>query len=605
MAEEKKKINFRRTVKNNIFMLKLIAKATPSMIVICIVSIVFQAINDFLLGTYIFMYALNALQAGIPLREILFTLAMMVTFAVVTTVVSYVYRYINRTRWPRLKAYITDMLQKKAARVDVACFEDPKFYDTYVKASGESTERAVAVLNNICEVLWSVINIAMTGTVVILIAPEFLAIAVVPLIVTLIIGKRRNRRKYDYNMETKEKARRRDYVRRTFYLKDFSKEMRLTDMHTVMFDRMRDSVRDMKDTVNKHGPTLMFYAYLFEFVFLVVVNAGSMVLALFKTLVKKTMLLGDCYVVINSLGNIAWALSYSGDTVMKLDENSLYIDNLREFLDYEIKIDEVETAPEAPVLETLELRNVDFAYTEDGDKVLSSVDLKISKGQRVAIVGHNGAGKTTLVKLLLRLYDPTSGGLYLNGRDIREYKLSSYRGKFDTVFQDYRLFAVSVAENVMLDKVDESEHEAVRDALRKSGIIEKIDSLENKENTIVTKEFDKNGAVFSGGEAQKISIARIFAAGHEVVIMDEPTSALDPIAEQEMYRNMFDACEGKTVIFISHRLSSAAMADRIYMFEKGRLIEEGTHSELLQKGEKYSDMWHKQADTYLDEEVTA
>ena len=134
----------------------------------------------------------------------------------------------------------------------------------------------------------------------------------------------------------------------------------------------------------------------------------------------------------------------------------------------------------------------------------------------------------------------------------------------------------------------------------------KIDVLPTALDSTVTREFDKEGAMFSGGEAQKISIARLFAGGQEIVIMDEPTSALDPIAEQEMYRNMFEACEGKTVIFISHRLSSATMADRVYLFENGRIIEQGSHRELLALDGKYADMWHKQADTYLaKEEVTA
>lgn len=173
---------------------------------------------------------------------------------------------------------------------------------------------------------------------------------------------------------------------------------------------------------------------------------------------------------------------------------------------------------------------------------------------------------------------------------------------FGTVFQDYQLFAISVAENVMLrGNITPSDKEAVKAALFKAGIYDKIMSLSNGVDSVVTKEFDSDGAVFSGGEAQKISIARIFAGSHEIVIMDEPTSALDPIAEEEMYRNMFDACAGKTVIFISHRLSSATMADRIYMFENGRIIEQGTHEELLMLNAGYARMWHKQADTYKAE----
>lgn len=153
--------------------------------------------------------------------------------------------------------------------------------------------------------------------------------------------------------------------------------------------------------------------------------------------------------------------------------------------------------------------------------------------------------------------------------------------------------------------ITERDKETVKAALKRAGIYDKIQSLPLGVDSALTKEFDSDGAVFSGGEAQKLSIARIFAGDHEIVIMDEPTSALDPIAEQKMYQNMFEACEGKTVIFISHRLSSAIMADRVYLFENGEIIEQGTHRELLLLGAKYADMWHKQADAYSDsEEVT-
>ena len=238
---------------------------------------------------------------------------------------------------------------------------------------------------------------------------------------------------------------------------------------------------------------------------------------------------------------------------------------------------------------------------------VDDLTLTIGEGELFSLLGVNGAGKTTLIKLLQRLYDPSAGEILLNGENIKNYRLSSYRNLFGTVFQDYRLFATTVAENVMLrGNITDEDRSTVKDALERSGIYNKIESLSNGVDSNVTREFDNEGAMFSGGEAQKISIARIFAGKQEIVIMDEPTSALDPIAEQEMYRNMFEACEGKTVIFISHRLSSATMADRVYMFENGEIIEQGTHSELLAMNAKYADMWHKQADAYADaEEVTA
>ena len=406
-------------------------------------------------------------------------------------------------------------------------------------------------------------------------------------------------------MRNKEVARQRDYVRRTFYLNDFSKEMRLTEMWKVMYKRMHSSVREMKEIVNKYGYKIMFFRYLFDFIFDVAVKSGTIIIAAFKTLVTKNMLLGDCFVVINSISNIAGSVNYMGDVFFKLDENSLYVDNLRDFLEYEVHIAENENAPLVPSLNKLELRNVTFGYESQERPAISNVNLTVSSGEKIAIVGHNGAGKTTLIKLLQRLYDPDEGEILLNGENIKSYRLSSYRNMFGTVFQDYHLFATTVAENVMLrGDITDKDRDTVKDALKRSGIIDKIESLPNGIDSSVTKEFDNEGAIFSGGEAQKISIARIFVGRQEIVIMDEPTSALDPIAEQEMYRNMFEACEDKTVIFISHRLSSATMADRVYMFENGEIIEQGTHSELLLMNGKYADMWNKQADTYV-EEVTA
>lgn len=605
--QKKKRIDWKRTFKNNGYMLGLIIKACPGVPILALVSTVFGSVHSFLLNTYLYQYALNALQEGKELKVILITLGCMFEYSVFYMLFQNISNCYFELKYPRVEAYIQNLLQKKAVEVDLACFESSAFYDTYVKATSEATNRAYTVMNNILDVIWITINVVAVGTLIITIDPIFLLLAFLPFLCTLLIGKKRNRLKYDYNMRNKEVARQRDYVRRTFYLNDFSKEMRLTEMWKVMYKRMHSSISEMKEIVNKYGYKMMFFRYLFDFIFDVVVHSGTIVLAAFKTLVAKNMLLGDCFVVINSISNIAGSVNYMGDVFFKLDENSLYVDNLRDFLEYEVHIAEDENAPVVPSFQKLELKNMTFGYEGQESPALTNVNLTVNVGEKIAIVGHNGAGKTTLIKLLQRLYDPSEGEILINGENIKNYRLSSYRNLFGTVFQDYRLFATTVAENVMLrGDITDEDRATVKDALERSGIYSKIESLSNGVDSNVTREFDNEGAMFSGGEAQKISIARIFAGNQEIVIMDEPTSALDPIAEQEMYRNMFEACEGKTVIFISHRLSSATMADRIYMFENGEIIEQGTHSELLAMNAKYADMWHKQADTYADaEEVTA
>ena len=219
-------------------------------------------------------------------------------------------------------------------------------------------------------------------------------------------------------------------------------------------------------------------------------------------------------------------------------------------------------------------------------------------GQRIAIVGANGAGKSTLVKLLLRLYD-AEGEITYGGVPIRSFSLREWRDAFAAVMQDFHLFAVSAAENVTLARRTEGDAERITHALQSAGIWEKL-SQNGGLDACMTREFDPSGLVLSGGEAQKMTIAHVYAKKNRFVILDEPSSALDPIAEYEMYRTMLDACAGCGVIFISHRLSSAVLADHIYLIDGGRVAESGTHEQLMEKGGIYADMFRKQAENYRE-----
>ena len=227
------------------------------------------------------------------------------------------------------------------------------------------------------------------------------------------------------------------------------------------------------------------------------------------------------------------------------------------------------------------------------------MNLTIRAGDKAAVVGYNGAGKTTLIKLMMRLYDPTEGVILYNGVDIREYDPAAYRQHIGTVFQDYRLFATSIAHNVMNGDYDATAHrEVVLDALGKSDFTAKLETLPDGIDTHLTREFREDGTNLSGGEAQKVAIARVFAADYPIVIMDEPSSALDPMAEYQLNQSILHHTEDKTVVFISHRLSTTRIADTIYMFEKGELVEQGSHEALLRQDGKYAEMFRLQSEKY-------
>ena len=231
------------------------------------------------------------------------------------------------------------------------------------------------------------------------------------------------------------------------------------------------------------------------------------------------------------------------------------------------------------------------------------MNLKFNKGETTAVVGKNGAGKTTFVKLLLRFYDPDEGVILYNGVDIREYSIKSLRDRLATVFQDYKVFALSVGENVICKEVEgEDDKENIILSLKNSGAYECVEHLPQKEDTVLTREFDEKGTGLSGGEQQKVAAARMFARDFDLAILDEPSSALDPIAEYKMYESLIAATEDKTVVYISHRLSSAVLSDKIYVFSGGTVAEEGTHDELMSSQGIYSEMFTLQASSYKQSE---
>jgi ATP-binding cassette subfamily B protein len=222
----------------------------------------------------------------------------------------------------------------------------------------------------------------------------------------------------------------------------------------------------------------------------------------------------------------------------------------------------------------------------------------IKKDTAIALVGHNGAGKTTIIKLLMRLYDPTEGMILVNGHDIREYNLRAYRSLFATAFQDYRIFAGTVRYNLLMGRTLDDEEESISKALRLAGIYERVMNLPKGLDTILTREFDDDGAVLSGGECQKLIVARAFLNPAPIAIFDEPSSALDPISENELFNNIVQNAKGRLTIYISHRLSCVKDADYIYMLENGEIIEQGRHMDLLTKEGPYAQMYHMQEKNY-------
>ncbi|MDE5598881.1 MAG: ABC transporter ATP-binding protein/permease, partial [Lachnospiraceae bacterium] len=284
-------------------------------------------------------------------------------------------------------------------------------------------------------------------------------------------------------------------------------------------------------------------------------------------------------------------------------ETSLYVQRIRDFLAMQPELVSEKKLPVTGGAKEIEIRNICFEYGKTGEgkaQILNDISFAIRPGEKIAIVGYNGAGKTTLMKLIMRLYDPVSGQIMADDIDIRDYDLQDYRKSIGTVFQDFKIFAGSVKENVLMDIATPGiSEEPIRQALVHSGLAERLTALPNGMDTMMTTEFDKEGVNLSGGESQKLAISRVFYKDAGLIILDEPSSALDPIAEYLLNLAMLEMAEHRTVIFISHRLSTTRLADRIILMEDGKIVEQGTHDSLLRAQGKYAKMWNVQAGQYL------
>ena len=595
---EKPKISFRRTVSNNLFMLKLLHKASPGRIAIEMGLWGLEALVAFFSWQYMLRHIVNGIEEGRSFRDLALLLVAMTALNVVLVFVQQLwYQVFAGFYYQRTAKYFQELVYNKAASVDLACYENPDFYDKYMKALNETASRADQVASSCSMMVFDIVQFAANAALMFTIDPVFLLFLLIPLVSSVFI-KKQKKANFERYEATVSMNRRCDYTRRTYYLSDYAKEMRLSNIYRVMAKRFAEAIRDTKKVIRKYGFKCAFYGYIVEISRQVFTFLGATAYAVYQTLVTGNILYGDCLVIINALTTLSWSITSSADSLFSFQEHALYIENFRFFLGYEPKIRDKETT--APMRKgALTLENVSFRYEGAERDTLKNINITCGEKEKIALVGHNGAGKSTLVKLMLRLYDPTDGNITLGGENIRDYSVKEYRESFSAVFQDFHVFSLSVSENVLLRPMRDADEAIVETALQKSGAAARVSEMPEGTETILTREFDKNGTVLSGGETQKLAIAHAFTKENSFVILDEPTSALDPIAEYEMYKNMTEACENCGMIFISHRLSSAVMADRIYMLENGEVIEVGTHEELMAKNGKYADMFRKQAENYI------
>ena len=602
------KLSFRRVLRNNLFMLGMIRRAAPAYIFIDVILDLLWSVIEFFSGSFLLKVVVDHLgEGGDPMTLTWFILGM---FAIHITVF-----FAQQAFWQiyapisqrKLSMTIRTVLYTQMRAVELSCYEDPAYYEKYVKAMNEAEDRAFNVLWALERLFGQVFSLIANALLLWSIDPILMLFALIPFGVGF-IRKKRNKIAFKENEDIQKLAWKANYIQRGFYLQDYAKEMRLTGMSDKLLRDLDETTVEVERVKRKYGIRNAALDYVCRISHEVVTVLGACLYAVYATLVQGTVGVGDCIVVLNSIGSVSGYLQGLVTNLVSFHEHALYIENLRSFLDYEPKI---KANPSGIVARGGEIvvEGVKYRYGGAETDTLHSVSLRIAPGEKIALVGQNGSGKSTFVKLLLHLYEPSEGSITMDGIPMNDHTLASWRGVFKPVFQDYSTFALSVAENILTRPMrKDSEGEAadralVENALRQSGAYDRVMKMPHGMDTMLTREFDDKGEVLSGGEAQKIALARVFASDSPVVILDEPTSALDPVAEYQLFENMMAACRDRAVVFISHRLSSAVLADRVYLFEEGRITESGTHRALMEQDGHYADMFRKQAESYRETEA--
>ena len=588
-------------LKNVVYAVRLVWKADKRLLLSYLCSdIIDNVFEDFIQSVLFLKVLLSIIDAGADFSAYSRTLLIFFAVAAFTKVSTWGAAYVRQVSTKNVLKELNNMVFRKAAELDVGQYENPEFYDKYQRATVVMSSGYFDIVCwDVAVIIGGIISFVLVVGTVISVNPIYL-LFLAPTVLVFIIETVKSKAVYKRDLEMTTNNRTKAYIQRTVFLKDFSKDMRTSNIFSVMMKRFDGAIKANIEILKSYGPKLFLYSMASTVCSDFIPVIGTYMYAGWQFVSKKALTVSGFSVVISAIGSFKGMLWYIQEGFNDLIQMSLYFQNLREFFEYETEIkDGTETAGE---FQSLEFKNVTFRYPSAKKNSIENMSFKIEKGETVAVVGVNGAGKSTLVKLILRFYDVTNGEILYNGVNIKEYTVDSLRQAFATVFQDYKNFAVSVFENVMCRECSEEDKEKAQKALVAAGVWDKVKSLPNGGDTVLTREFDEDGAGLSGGENQKVSTARLFASDYEIAILDEPSSALDPIAEYKMYENLIKATKEKTVIYISHRLSSAVLSDRVIVIENGQIIESGTHKILLESGGKYSEMFKLQASAYEREE---
>lgn len=558
-----------------------------------------KAISPFI-HIYASKFILNELT-GLARKDLLLYV---LTFVLIFSgIINFLVQYLEHASIPRMiniRLSFTRILRKKALNMDFKHTEDPEMlnkYQTGIRALSSNTNGIQGIIHKLFSVLSSFIAFFGFSAIIWTLHPLIVFLLIFNVSITYFFTL--SAKKYEYlQKDTISKLNRQStYLTETMSDFSYGKEIRLYNLNLWLSSKFNEIKAVLVSTQKKIRSKYLKSESLD--LMLLFFREGLIYIYLIFSVINKGMRIGDFMLYFLAVTSFTNWMELLLKDIVHMHTQNFHVNDYRNFLameDNDSNSNLNNNSIKGPI--KIEFKNVSFKYPKSTKYIFEDLSFNISPGERLAIVGINGAGKTTLIKLLVGLYKPTSGTILINDIDISTISKEEYYKIFSTVFQEIKTFAFTVCENVALSNKTDISVDKVHDSLKKSQLFEKISTLENGIDTSVLKILDSHGVDFSGGENQKLAIARALYKDSPVMILDEPTSALDPLSEYEIYTNFDKLISDKTAIYISHRLSSTRFCDRIFYMENGKILESGTHTNLMDKNGKYREMFDIQSQYY-------
>ena len=487
-------------------------------------------------------------------------------------------------------------LMQKSMKIDFCCFDDSKYYDAYTRAASEADGRLKNLIGTYIGMVHSLFSIITITALLSNIHFYYLIIVSFNVAISLIVAVKRNKLKFQFEMQNTLKFRKLSYIKSLFFNPSAAKEIRIYHAHRFFikkyYQEYEEYYKDLKKYNFKHeSPVFLetFINYLCLF--------GNMIIATYQVF-AKAISPGTFMSTVLASQKLKEQLLSLLTLFPNLSQHALYIENMRMIFEYDPNIENPLCGSNIDISEgiKIEFQHVSFKYPNTEKYVLQNLNMVIDSQKKYAMVGENGAGKTTIVKLLLRLYDPSEGKILINGIDLKEINVIELRKLYSVVFQDYNQYNIKLSENITFSETNDQDK--LDFILNSVGLYQKFKNSPLGTDSLLGRKFDKNGIVLSGGEAQRLSLARAFYNDSEILILDEPSSALDPIAEDRLIKTISEYSKNKVMFLISHRLSMCKSMDIIYYLENGRIIEYGNHSELMAAKKNYYKLFMLHAEKY-------